>query len=299
MGGKRVGRHSLSNEGLPSLTECYSSPAIVRQKYLLKGTPRTRKRNSLSNGSSSIVQLQLSPPQLMPPLAIGTPVLALWRREYYPAIIVDYAPSRKQFRVKYCDDVMRWLPRKSIAASADTHFVSVPLADLELIESLTTEISRRSREALRENFQKVIEKLYGHLVEIACGKRPSKRRDAFFVSQRSRSHLARSINRGPLSFHDFSILTDMVMVRYKPMLQDERVCNFFAREAHIDDPRDPSVKLLINQAIHMVLIPELISLCGDLTSSGEHSLLGENSENKDYVAFILSRREMSLLAMNK
>lgn len=293
MKGRCVDRHSSSNENLPSLTECYSSPAIVRQKYLSRDVSRARRRTLLSGGNTLVQRPQL------PPLALGTPVLALWRREYYPAIVIDYAPSRKQFRVKYCDDVMRWLPRKSIAASTDANFASVPLADLELIEGLTTEASQLGREASRGTLQEAVEKSYDRLFEIACGGRPSERRDAFFASQRSRSHLAHSINRGALSFHDFFILTDIVAKKCEPMLQDERVCGFFAKEAHIDDLRDPSVKLLINQAIHMVLLPELISLCDDLATPGERRLMGEGPNTKDYVTFLLSRREMSRLAMNK
>lgn len=62
-------------------------------------------------------------------IPLGTPVLALWRKEYYPAIVIDYKGERRgrRYRVKYCDNILRWLSRKNLVLPNDSTFNTVPV----------------------------------------------------------------------------------------------------------------------------------------------------------------------------
>lgn len=66
-------------------------------------------------------------------VAIGTPVLALWKLEYYPAIVQQYSSEKSRYQVQYCDGVQRWMPRGKFAVTSDRDFCAVPvLPQLEL-----------------------------------------------------------------------------------------------------------------------------------------------------------------------
>lgn len=66
-------------------------------------------------------------------VAIGTPVLALWTLEYYPAIVQQYSSEKSRYQVQYCDGVLRWMTRGKFAVTSDRDFCAVPvLPQLEL-----------------------------------------------------------------------------------------------------------------------------------------------------------------------
>lgn len=61
------------------------------------------------------------------PVAVGTPVLARWRSEYYPALVLQFSPEKAKYQIQYCDDVLKWMSRNKFVTVSDQAFCSVPV----------------------------------------------------------------------------------------------------------------------------------------------------------------------------
>lgn len=138
---------------LPTLEECMSSPSRVRELYIgesiVKSTVKARKLSAedeltvypshehliITNPDKGASDINITKPKSIftdsvleeDTIPVGTPVLALWRTEYYPAMIIECHErnERVKYKVRYCDNVERVLPRNRISTPRDPNFTSV------------------------------------------------------------------------------------------------------------------------------------------------------------------------------
>lgn len=294
----------------------------VPGKDQLIGTTRTDKETRLTkqskapendDGKAMVIVESNSAPAPPPTagdhgdssaVAVGTPVLALWRTEYYPAIVVEVHPVRAGwYRIKYCDDVMRWIKRTKFVTTWDGDFCRVPLADVELIRSSFGLSQEAKKFRLPPEAMPTVREQRKILKSLLEGKRDSRRRKAFFTDQRVRSALHQEIRTGPLTFDAYFALLSSVQGQAIALLEEEgpgESLEAFQREGQLaGETLDTlQLRLLLRQFTATVMMPELImDIIGqiDPDCADREAALVELSHagQKDYVEYLLGQRDLA------
>lgn len=235
-------------------------------------------------------------------VVVGTPVLALWRTEYYPAIVVDVHPTRAGwYRIRYCDDVLRWIKRTKFVTTWDRDFCHVPLADVDLVQS-SFELSQEAQKfRLPPEAMPMVEEQREVLRGLLEGERDSRRRRAFFTDQRVRSALHQEIRTGPLTFAAYFSLLSSVQGQAIALLEEgSGSLGAFQREGQLagEAPDTLQLRLLLRQFTAVVVMPELIlDIIGRIEPNcvDREAALVEMSHagQKDYVEYLLGQRDLA------
>ena len=177
--------------------------------------------------------------------------------------------------------------------------------DAEKIQSQTDQSQSQSGMNF-EALERSIEEHWDHLLGLLRGDHITTKRMQFFQGHRERVRLQFEVQRGPFSFQEYYTLCDLLWDRVdKAIRSDDLKVDVIMEEAGLNDLDHAGKISFCRNLTHAVILPEFIvryvkdryPKCDPVSKVRE--LSEEGSEFKDYVNYLLSRRDMRRWAQSK